>query len=175
MNFQAVVAIFCYGEKTFAVFFCKLCVLRKTGAIDNRFYRQLSGCDALKASAKLAAMRNDGLLAQKGKGTATYYVPGKAFTSILNNAQNLQDSAQSLQDSERIKLALLPLRKRLKPEVLDKIILDLCSIRGFDRAEISSLLKRNETYIRALLTRVVKSQKLRMEYPEMPNHPHQTY
>ena len=120
-------------------------------------------------------MRNDGLLAQKGKGTATYYVPGKAFTSILNNAQNLQDSAQSLQDSERIKLALLPLRKRLKPEVLDKIILDLCSIRGFDRAEISSLLKRNETYIRALLTRVVKSQKLRMEYPEMPNHPHQTY
>ena len=149
--------------------------LREAGAIDNCFYRQLSGCDTLKASAKLAAMRNDGLLAQKGKGTATYYVPGKAFTSILNNAQNLQDSAQSLQDSERIKLALLPLRKRLKPEVLDKIILDLCSIRGFDRAEISSLLKRNETYFRALLTRVVKSQKLRMEYPEMPNHPHQTY
>lgn len=84
MNFQALVAIFCYGEKTFAVFFCKLCVLRKTGAIDNRVYRQLSGCDTLKASAKLAAMRNDGLLAQKGKGTATYYVPGKAFTSMLN-------------------------------------------------------------------------------------------
>ena len=34
MNFQAVVAIFCYGEKTFAVFFCKLCVLREAGAID---------------------------------------------------------------------------------------------------------------------------------------------
>ena len=166
-----------------------LIFLREAGAVDNRVYRQLSGCDTLKASAKLIAMRDDGLLVQKGKGNATYYVPGKVFESLQDNGPNLQDNGPSLQDNgpslqdngpslqdnERVEIALRPLKKRLKSVVLEKIILDLCSIRGFERAEIARLLKRDETYVRTILTRLVKSCKLRMRYPEMPNHPRQTY
>ena len=43
-------------------------------------YRQFAGCDTLKASAKLSMMRDAGLLEMKGRGKATYYVPGdRAF------------------------------------------------------------------------------------------------
>ena len=80
-----------------------------------------------------------------------------------------------MQDNERIEMAIRPLKKRLKSIVMDNIILNLCLIRGFERVEIAKLIKRDETYVRTILTRLVKSCKLRMKYPEMPNHPHQMY
>ena len=42
-------------------------------------YRQFAGCDTLKASAKLSMMRDAGLLEMRGRGKATYYVPGDRF------------------------------------------------------------------------------------------------
>ena len=56
-----------------------LVFLREVGAVDNRVYRQFAGCDTLKASAKLSMMRDAGLLEMKGRGKATYYVPGDRF------------------------------------------------------------------------------------------------
>lgn len=56
-----------------------LIFIRETGAIDNSSYRQLNGCDILRASGELRAMRDSGILVQKGKGRATYYVPGTGF------------------------------------------------------------------------------------------------
>jgi ATP-dependent DNA helicase RecG len=53
-----------------------LIFIRETGAIDNSSYRQLNGSDILRASGELRAMRDSGLLVQKGKGRATYYIPG---------------------------------------------------------------------------------------------------
>ncbi len=58
---------------------CGLIFIRETGAIDNSTYRQLNGCDILRASGELRAMRDSGLLVQKGKGRATYYIPGAGF------------------------------------------------------------------------------------------------
>ncbi|MGI4848390.1 MAG: ATP-binding protein [Janthinobacterium lividum] len=52
-----------------------LIVLREAGAIDNSTYRELNKVDALTASAALRRLRDAGLLAQKGRGSATYYVP----------------------------------------------------------------------------------------------------
>jgi len=52
---------------------------REVGAIDNPSYRQLNGCDSLKASGELRNLRDLGILSQKGKGRATYYVPDLAF------------------------------------------------------------------------------------------------
>jgi ATP-dependent DNA helicase RecG len=51
-----------------------LLYLREVGAIDNAVYRSLSSLDTLKASAKLRHPRDLGLLEQKDKGPATYYV-----------------------------------------------------------------------------------------------------
>lgn len=52
-----------------------LIVVREAGAIDNATYRELSKVDALAASGALRRLRDAGLLAQKGRGSATYYVP----------------------------------------------------------------------------------------------------
>ena len=50
-------------------------VVREAGAIDNAAYRALNKADTLAASAALRRLRDAGLLAQKGRGSATYYVP----------------------------------------------------------------------------------------------------
>lgn len=199
------------GQKKALVF------LREAGAVDNRVYRQLSGCDTLKASAKLTALRDYDLLVQKGRGSATYYVPGDRFASLQDNDGRLEDNSENLQDSgsampnsdssmgnnglamsnnnstmsnnvagmcnsgvgmcnnELIKKALVPLKKRLKSAVLDQIIVNLCRIAEFERFEIAKLIKRDESYVRKILARLVKAGRVKMKYPEMPKHPHQTY
>ena len=158
---------------------------------------------SLKASAKLTALRDSGLLILKGKGSATYYVPGPDFiilqdsalathncvptmpdngpamsnndVRLQDNDVRLQDSGASLQGNKLIQEALRPLKRRMKQSVLDKIIIDLCKIKAFERAEVARLIHRDETYVRTFLTRLVKDGKLRMTYQEMPNHPHQSY
>ena len=143
--------------------------------------------DTLHASAALREMRDEGIIAQKGAGNATYYVPGEILLQkrdetlqdnearLLDNRSRLLDNEARLLDNERIEKALEPLKKRLNHNVLDQIVVDLCKIREFERQELASLIKRNESYVRMLLGRLVKSGRLRMKYPEMPNHPHQTY
>ncbi len=51
-----------------------LIVVREAGAIDNATYRALNKVDTLVASAALRRLRDVGLLDQKGRGSATYYV-----------------------------------------------------------------------------------------------------
>jgi len=50
--------------------------VREVGAIDNQTYRQMADCDTLKASTDLRMLKSYDLFASKGKGKATYYVPG---------------------------------------------------------------------------------------------------
>lgn len=52
-----------------------LIVVREAGAIDNASYRDLNKVDTLAASQALRRLREAGLLQQKGRGSATYYVP----------------------------------------------------------------------------------------------------
>ena len=172
----------------------------------------------------MTALRDYDLLVQKGRGSATYYVPGNRFASLQDNdgrledkGARLEDNSESLQDSgsampksdssmgnnglamsnnnstmsnnvagmcnsgvgmcnnELIKKALVPLKKRLKSAVLDQIIVNLCRIAEFERFEIAKLIKRDESYVRKILARLVKAGRVKMKYPEMPKHPHQTY
>ncbi len=57
-----------------------LIVVREAGAIDNATYRELNKVDVLAASGALRRLRDAGLLAQKGRGSATYYVPTDRLT-----------------------------------------------------------------------------------------------
>ena len=54
-----------------------LIVVREAGAIDNATYRALNKVDTLAASAALRRLRDAGVLTQKGRGSATYYVPAE--------------------------------------------------------------------------------------------------
>lgn len=56
-----------------------LIFLREQGAINNQTLRQLTGSDVLTASQDLRKLRELGLLSQRGKGSATYYLPGPHF------------------------------------------------------------------------------------------------
>lgn len=68
-----------------------LIVVREAGAIDNATYRALNKVDTLAASAALRRLRDAGLLVQKGRGSATYYVPAERLG--LDGPAGNQDSA----------------------------------------------------------------------------------
>lgn len=74
-----------------------LIVVREAGAIDNATYRELSKMDALATSQALRRLRDAGLLAQKGRGSATYYVPTERLiadeTSLTSKPETLSSKS----------------------------------------------------------------------------------
>ena len=52
-----------------------LVVAREVGAMDNQTWREINKVDTLVASQGLRRLRDAGLLAQKGRGSATWYQP----------------------------------------------------------------------------------------------------
>jgi ATP-dependent DNA helicase RecG len=57
---------------------------REMEAVDNATYRHLNHVDVLTASQHLRRLRDRGLLAQKGKGSETYYVPTEQLLAPWN-------------------------------------------------------------------------------------------
>ena len=98
-----------------------LIFLRETGALDNLTYRQMNNCDTLKASRDLRAMRDDKLLEDRGKGSATYYVPGEALLSALHKRSH-EDA--SLNNQETVlntpEESLNPHGERLQPAMQER-------------------------------------------------------
>jgi len=94
---------------------------------------------------------------------------------LEDSGVRLEDNGARLEDNVAVDRVLRNLKRRMKPSDLEDIIVNLCKINEFERVEISKLIRRNETYVRTFLARLVKLGRLQMKYPEMPNHPHQTY
>ncbi len=112
-----------------------LIFVREAGAIDNQTFRQISGVDVLKSSSDLRKMRDDELLEAKGKGRATYYIPGKTFITLSSTTyvesalppsesalppseSALPPSESAPPPSESAPLNLTILRNELTPELL---------------------------------------------------------
>jgi ATP-dependent DNA helicase RecG len=170
---------------------------RETGAIDNPSYRQLNGCDSLKASGELRNMRDWGILAQKGKGRATYYIPDLAFnhpelgknnqvTSLSNHPDEfLSDDPDSLPDhldalSDELPLDLKDIIKDLGRRTNDKekmnsVILKLCAWRPLTLKQLANLVQRNEKYMLGFIAPLREGVQVEYTYPDMPNHPDQAY
>lgn len=72
-----------------------LIVVREAGAIDNAAYRALNKVDTLAASAALRRLRDAGLLQQKGRGSATYYVPAERLGLVDKGLEANADGALS--------------------------------------------------------------------------------
>ena len=69
----------------------------------------------------------------------------------------------------------LPIRSN-EPELLNNLIVDLCTSRPLSSKEISILLGRDEKYLlRKFLAPLREKQELEYTRPEMPNHPDQAY
>ena len=67
-----------------------LIFVREVGAIDNQTYRQMADCDTLKASTDLRMLKTLNLFASKGKGKATYYIPGNSLNTESTDALSTQ-------------------------------------------------------------------------------------
>ncbi len=178
-----------------------LVFLREVGAIDNTTYRQLSGCDTLKASADLRNMRDAGLLEAKGKGRATYYTQGKELISRIKPVPGLSapvstpvpnQSAPVPDLSAPVIAPALALVHQLPPELqillegvglkcrdenkMQQFILGLCQWKSMKLMEIAEILNRQPKYIlRKFIQPMMKNGLIRYTISDMPNHPEQAY
>lgn len=75
-----------------------LIVVREAGALNNGTYRELTKVDTLTASQALRRLRDAGLLAQKGRGSATYYVPTERLldSGLSSNPEALSSESGGL-------------------------------------------------------------------------------
>ena len=92
-----------------------LIVVREAGAIDNATYRELSKMDALAASQALRRLRDAGLLAQKGRGSATYYVPTER---LIADEASLSSKPETLSSKSSEGLSSKPDALSSKPPAL---------------------------------------------------------
>lgn len=174
-----------------------LVFVRELGAIDNAAYRAINRTDTLNASVHLRRLRDLELLAMKGSGSRTYYVPGALFAAApapgggdttaggAMVTSPAPDSHQPGADGHQW-LATIPagIRARLpaagaKPrrEVLRALILELCALRALSARELAAALNRTEhkPLVRDYLSPMVREGALAYTVPEMENHPDQRY
>ena len=167
-----------------------LIFIRETGAVDNPAYRQLNGCDSLKASSELRNLRDLGILNQKGKSRATYYEINTEFTSsnskgLSDQLEDLSDQLEDLSDQSNPLFGELPVdlkdkighlgRRTKDKEVVNQTILDLCTWKSLSIKQLSILLNRNEKYLLEFITPLRENGSLEYTFPDMPNHPQQAY
>lgn len=174
-----------------------LVFVREVEAIDNAAYRTINRTDTLNASGHLRRLRDLDLLAMKGGGSRTYYVPGSRFLASLvppatdthqpppHSHQLDQNSHQLDMDGHQL-LATVPesLRNRIPPagskprrEVLRVLIEDLCRWRSLSARELAIILRGREQkpLVRDYLTPMVEEGVLAYTIPAMAKHPDQHY
>jgi len=170
-----------------------LIVVREMGAITNADYRNINCVETLTASASLRRLRDLGLLEQKGRSNATYYVPTSKLlightkpnlqsSNLPGLDPNLPSSAGQIVFSlfafipEDLKSKIENLRKKSNIEEVKSLIKDLCSLRPFRIQELSEILKRNPKYIKEVyLKSMIESGILEYTFPHQSSHPQQAY
>jgi len=179
-----------------------LVAVRELGAIDNAAYRNINRTDTLNASVHLRRLRDLGLLAMKGSGSRTYYLPGPGFVAdapqpsqtppspAADTHQPAPDTHQAGPNTHQpgapIDPAALPpaLRARLprpgtKPRhaVMQALLVELCAWRPMSARELAGLLARQDHkhLVRELLSPMVAAGLLAYTIPGMEKHPEQRY
>jgi ATP-dependent DNA helicase RecG len=179
-----------------------LFVVREVGAINNASYRDINHVDTLTASAHLRRLRDLQLLEQRGKSSATYYVPTSHLlnptgsplpgessppgNALLGESDPLPGELNSTGKTatgavqelpEELALAIQALGRRSNPYDVMQVILRLCSWRALKAQEISVLLgRRTVNWVRDnYLTPMVRAGELELLHPDNPSHPQQAY
>jgi ATP-dependent DNA helicase RecG len=182
-----------------------LVYVRETFTIDNATYRDLNRVDALNASHHLRRLRDQGFLDQRGKGSATYYIPGERFLASLDadaspipvgalsgNPPSLSGNLDALSGNppalsgnlepllqtlpENIRLEVKALKQRVSHPELSSLVRRLCCNRTLTADEIATLLGKNRKYVLdRLLTPLRQQGLLNLTIPDQPNHPDQAY
>ncbi len=182
-----------------------LIVVRETGAMNNAYYRTLSGLDALSSSRHLQHLRDLHLLNQKGKSATTYYVPGNRLTDSQQSQVSIPDKPLSgnlgipdkplsgnlsIPDKQYKQLGLpdnfpaLPaplvqiivrLGKRATPREVRDVIVALCRWRDLRPPEIAVLIGRSLRHTRDGYLYTMVREGELETVHEDPQHPKQAY
>ena len=180
-----------------------LIVVREAGALNNSTYRELTKVDTLTASQSLRRLRDAGLLAQKGRGSATYYVPTESLvdSGLSSNPPALSSESEGLSSNpepvfsapagkfdEALRSQLLDgisgtlaakvgaLGQRHPPQEVRDVVLALCQVRAWRADELSTVLRRNAEVVRQNYLRpLMREGCLTMTHPQEPNDPQQAY
>jgi ATP-dependent DNA helicase RecG len=68
------------------------------------------------------------------------------------------------------------LGSRSKPEIMEKIILEICNVKAYNLDELSKIVNRRPHHIREkFLNLLMKQGKIEYTIPEVINHPKQAY
>lgn len=169
-----------------------LILVKEMGAVDNSTYRQTNNLETLRASAELRDLSKKELLTPKGKGKATYYIPGINLKAPPHNlsalppglsapVQDLRTPPPDLSAPPKISDALKTRIKQLKQrehdnEKVESIILEICNESYVKATHVADILQKSEDYVkRKYLSSMIQDGKLVYAYPEMINHPNQAY
>jgi ATP-dependent DNA helicase RecG len=169
--------------------------------VDNLRLRQMTGSHARDVTDILQSLVARGLLRQEGRGRWTRYrlpenhgdaASSQELRSVPSNRRSVHSDRRSvpmqpdsvpreaLDDEEKTELeqlaALARNNRRLPPQEMEGLILQLCSGRWLSRRELADLLHRNADSLRTrFLTRMVGRGLLRLRYPDTPNRSDQAY
>ncbi len=113
-----------------------LIFVREIGAIDNQTYRQMSDCDSLKASNELRLLKSYNLLTVKGKGKATYYVPGGILHTDITTSP-IHPIITPPQD-----LSALPHDLSALPNNLSALPIDLSALPQDSQIQLTKILEK---------------------------------
>lgn len=180
-----------------------LIVVREAGAIDNANFRALTKVDTLTASTALRRLRDAGLLVQKGRGSATYYVAAErlGLDTLSGNPQPLSSNLPALSsnleslssnpanaENEVARTSLLDglpgslaarlgsIGRRHPPQETQDLVVALCRLRAWRVDELALVLQRNPEVVRQNYLRpLMRDGRLAMTRPEEPNDPQQAY
>lgn len=176
-----------------------LVFVREVGAINNSAYRDLNRVETLVASGHLRGLRDHGLLEQKGKGAATYYVPTERLLNptavpgsnspagkpqpqqptpaISGQSQGFPALPQGFPAlPQTLAAAIAGLGERARPSDVKPVIRRLCEWRPLRAEELAAVLRRGQSYVtRTYLTPMVRDGELEFTHPDQPAHPQQAY
>ena len=94
-----------------------LVFVRESGAINNSVYRTLNKMDALDASVHLRRLCAAALLAKKGGGSGTFYVPGSKFKTDFAREINTSSKRSYGPLSEELTPQIKALPEELAPQI----------------------------------------------------------
>ena len=180
-----------------------LVFLREQGAISNATFRDVSQVDTLSASRSLRRLRDAGVLEQREKGSATYYLPtvrfwgdagqgkplggpvpsmGGAIPSMDEAIPSMGGEISSMAERnaevlpDELKAAISGLGRRADPEQLRQVILDLCRIRPRPANELAKILGRHVKYVsHQHLAPLLRTGRIAYTIPGELKHPDQAY
>ncbi|HEV7737103.1 MAG TPA: RNA-binding domain-containing protein [Chlamydiales bacterium] len=173
-----------------------LIIIREKGSISNAEYRTINGVDTLTASSHLRRLRDLGLLEQKGRGNATFYVPTTGLLTggisslaphisplsgeLAPHISPLSGEQTSLPEGslalpEELRKKITDLKKRMPPQEVKNLIKELCAVQPLKLSEISAILERHPKYVREnYLNDMIKLAELEHVFTD-PSHPQQAY